>query len=161
MNPINPLGVIHSCGSTRMGHPQLVGVEPQLWVTPGTAESFGAHFLQIFACGGTYGNIVGAIYNHIGAQQTMPQSLDCVIIHLVEKLKKASSKWMKTKGSTFSNFYWQSGYGVFSVSSTHLDDVIRYVACQKEHHKASSFQQEYLRILKKYGIDYDERYVWD
>ena len=91
MNPINPLGVIHSCGSTRMGHPQLVGVEPQLWVTPGTAESFGAHFLQIFACGGTYGNIVGATYNHIGSQHTMSQSLDCVITHLVFSTKDRSA----------------------------------------------------------------------
>jgi len=83
------------------------------------------------------------------------------ISQLVEKLKKSSSKWIKTKGLTFSTFYWQSGYGVFSISPAHFDDVIRYVTHQKEHHKRLTFQDEYIRILKKYGIEYDERYVWD
>ncbi|WP_420209495.1 transposase [Candidatus Electronema sp. JC] len=52
-------------------------------------------------------------------------------------------------------------YGVFSVSPSHVDDVKKYIARQAEHHRAASFQAEFRRILKKYGVDYDERYVWD
>jgi hypothetical protein len=79
----------------------------------------------------------------------------------MEEVKKNSSKWIKTKGSQFSDFYWQGGYGAFSVSPTKVDIVSNYIENQESHHIRKSFQDEYRAFLKKYNITYDERYVWD
>ena len=80
---------------------------------------------------------------------------------LMEELKAHSSKWIKTKGSDYRNFYWQDGYGAFSVNPAEVDIVKQYILNQKEHHKRKSFQEEYTAFLKKYKVEYDERYVWD
>jgi putative transposase len=79
----------------------------------------------------------------------------------VEVVKKRSSKWIKTKGTEFQNFHWQDGYGAFSVGPTQVEAVRRYIADQKDHHRTRSFQEEFRRFLTKYGIAFDERYVWD
>ena len=80
---------------------------------------------------------------------------------LLEEVKSHSSKWMKTKGPQFSKFYWQNGYGAFSVNSREIDIVKNYIFTQEKHHKKKTFQQEYLSFLQEYNIEYDERYVWD
>lgn len=80
---------------------------------------------------------------------------------LVEELKSHSSKWIKTQGTAYKNFYWQIGYGAFSVNPSQIDTVIAYIANQHEHHKKKTFQEEYRAILKKYNVAYDEQYVWD
>ncbi len=67
----------------------------------------------------------------------------------------------KNKSDQLKSFYWQDGYGAFSVNPAEVDVVINYIANQKEHHKQKSFQEEYRAFLKKYNVDYDERYVWD
>jgi putative transposase len=83
------------------------------------------------------------------------------LMKLLEEVKSHSSKWMKTKAPDLSNFYWQDGYGAFSVNPTEVDTVVNYIARQKEHHARLTFQEEYRAFLKKYHIEYDERYVWD
>jgi putative transposase len=83
------------------------------------------------------------------------------IADLVEEVKTESSKWIKTKGAEFENFHWQRGYGAFSVGQSQVSAVKRYIARQKIHHQRVTFQDEYRKFLKTYGIDYDERYVWD
>jgi putative transposase len=83
------------------------------------------------------------------------------IAELVEEVKTESSKWIKTKGKEFRNFHWQSGYGAFSIGESQVSAVKRYIARQKIHHQRISFQDEYRKFLKSYGVDYDERYVWD
>ena len=83
------------------------------------------------------------------------------LMKLVEELKSHSSKWIKTKGEIYLNFYWQGGYGAFSVNPAEMDVVVRYIENQKEHHRKKSFQEEYRAFLKKYEVEYDERYVWD
>ena len=80
---------------------------------------------------------------------------------LLEELKSHSSKWIKTQGEYFRNFYWQNGYGAFSVNPTETEVVENYILNQKEHHRKRSFQEEYLAFLKKYNVTYDERYLWD
>ncbi|GIW97239.1 MAG: transposase [Pirellulaceae bacterium] len=80
---------------------------------------------------------------------------------VVEKVKRESSKFVKTLGVRYAKFYWQRGYGMFSVSPTHREDAERYVRNQGEHHRVKTFQEEYLEFLKRYGIPYDERYLWD
>ncbi len=80
---------------------------------------------------------------------------------LVEDIKSNSSKWIKTKGDNFKNFYWQQGYGAFSINPSEVDIVIAYINDQKKHHQKKSFQEEYRAFLQKYDIAFDERYVWD
>jgi len=80
---------------------------------------------------------------------------------IVEQVKKGSSKWIKTKGPRFGGFYWQNGYGAFSVSPSNVESVGRYIRNQNEHHRTVSFQEEFRRFLDKHGLDYDERYLWD
>jgi REP element-mobilizing transposase RayT len=83
------------------------------------------------------------------------------LMKLLEEVKSHSSKWMKTKDISLCNFYWQDGYGAFSVNPSEVDRVIAYIANQHEHHGKKTFQDEYRLFLKKYKVEYDERYVWD
>jgi hypothetical protein len=80
---------------------------------------------------------------------------------LLEEIKKQSSKWIKTKDPSYSNFYWQDGYGIFSINPTETDKVIHYIQLQQEHHKHKSFRDEFIAFLKKYKVEYDEHYIWD
>jgi putative transposase len=83
------------------------------------------------------------------------------IAELLKELKQDSSKWLKTQSSELRDFHWQNGYGAFSVSPGHVERLIQYIASQMEHHKTESFQDEFRRLLRTYGLEWDERYVWD
>ena len=83
------------------------------------------------------------------------------LMKLLEEIKSHSSKWIKTQGLDYSSFYWQDGYGAFSVNPKQVDSVVQYIENQHIHHKDESFQDEYRGFLKRYKIEYDERYVWD
>lgn len=80
---------------------------------------------------------------------------------LLEEIKKNSSKWIKTKNEKYFNFYWQDGYGIFSVNPSEVDVVVNYILNQKEHHEKISFQDELRAFLKKYEVDFDEKYIWN
>ncbi len=80
---------------------------------------------------------------------------------LIRGLKKESSKWVKARDSTLRDFYWQEGYGAFSVSPSHVEALQNYIANQVEHHRKEDFKEEFRRLLKKYDVEYDEKYVWD
>jgi REP element-mobilizing transposase RayT len=82
-------------------------------------------------------------------------------VKIVEQVKRESSKFVKTLGSRYKNFYWQRGYALFSVGPTQRSDVEAYVRNQEEHHRKITFQDELRMFLKRYEMDYDERYVWD
>lgn len=79
----------------------------------------------------------------------------------MEDLKTHSSKYMKTLSSELKDFYWQDGYGAFSVNPSQVSIVRDYILNQELHHQKNSFQKEYLAFLKKYHVEYDERYIWD
>jgi len=83
------------------------------------------------------------------------------IADVVEEVKTSTSKWIKTKGQEFRNFHWQKGYGAFSIGQSNVVTLKRYIQNQKQHHRRITFQDEYRKFLKAYGIDYDENYVWD
>ncbi len=83
------------------------------------------------------------------------------ISKVADVVKSNSSRWIKTKGAEFADFHWQNGYGAFSVSPSHRDQLKVYIQNQEEHHKIISFQDEYRKLLKKYSVDFDENYVWD
>ena len=80
---------------------------------------------------------------------------------LVQKIKAHSSKWMKTKDTSLANFFWQDGYGAFSVNPSQLKVVIDYIKNQHEHHRKKDFKEEYRGFLSKYKVEYNEDYVWD
>lgn len=80
---------------------------------------------------------------------------------IVEEVKKRSSKWIKTKGPSFAEFQWQTGYGAFSIGESNVAALRNYIAKQKERHRRMSFQDEFRALLDKYRLEYDERYVWD
>jgi putative transposase len=88
-------------------------------------------------------------------------SKNLALAEVVEKVKTSSSKWLKTQAKALQSFYWQNGYGGFSVGPAEVDSVAAYIEGQEEHHRVVSFRDEYRRFLKEYGVEYDERYVWD
>jgi putative transposase len=83
------------------------------------------------------------------------------VADLIEEIKTGSSKWIKTKGHDYAAFYWQTGYSAFSIGRSGEAALKRYIARQKEHHRKVSFQDELRTFLRKYGVEYDERYIWD
>ena len=83
------------------------------------------------------------------------------VADLVEEVKTESSKWIKRKGQKFRSFHWQAGYGAFSIGQSNVETLKRYIRGQKKHHSRITFQDEYRKFLKRYQVDYDERYVWD
>ncbi len=102
---------------------------------------------------------IGGTTDHVHVLFSLSRVIN--IADLVEEVKTESSKWIKTKGAEFRNFHWQRGYGAFSIGQSQVSSVKRYIARQKVHHQRVTFQDEYRKFLKSYGIDYDERYVWD
>ncbi len=103
--------------------------------------------------------VVGGVADHVHILFDMGKKHAPVLF--VEKIKRESSKFVKTLGTRYKKFYWQRGYGMFSVSPTHRDDVEAYVRNQEEHHRTLTFQDEFRMFLRRYGMDYDEKYVWD
>ena len=102
---------------------------------------------------------VGGHLDHVHILCLLSKKLP--LIKVMEELKSHSSKWMKTKHPSLTNFYWQNGYGAFSVDQKGVDSVIDYITNQKEHHRKKTFQEEFRTLLETYDVDYDERYVWD
>ena len=80
---------------------------------------------------------------------------------LVKETKRSSSIWIEEMGGILEKFAWQGGYGAFSVGQSQVEEVSKYISSQEVHHQHLSFQQEYRQFLRRYKIDYDERYVWD
>ncbi|TVQ04171.1 MAG: hypothetical protein EA359_07275 [Balneolaceae bacterium] len=83
--------------------------------------------------------------------KTMPQSLSKVYTHII----------FSTKDRNYTGFYWQDGYGIFSVKPTGVEQVVMYIRNQKIRHKKMSFKQEFRKFLRAYKVEYDERYVWN
>ena len=102
---------------------------------------------------------VGGFYDHVHILTSLSKKIALMV--LLEKLKANSSKWIKTKSDSLKKFYWQNGYGAFSVNPYEIDKVISYIENQKEHHRKETFQDEYRAILKKYNVEYEEKYIWD
>jgi len=83
----------------------------------------------------------------------------CALSDLVRELKKASSVFIREKNFSRYKFEWQEGFGAFSYSHSSLDNVIRYIDNQKEHHRKSTFKEEYIEFLKKFNVDYKLEYL--
>lgn len=102
---------------------------------------------------------IGGYTDHIHILCMLSKKM--ALMTLVEKVKATSSNWIKTRHESLENFYWQNGYGGFSVSTDEVDSVVAYIHNQHQHHSKIHFQDEYRSFLKEHRVEYDERYVWD
>ena len=103
--------------------------------------------------------IVGGVEDHVHLLSRHSKNIS--VAEFVQELKRESSKWVKTLDPGLKKFYWQKGYGAFSLSPSHVEAVKKYIEGQEEHHRRETFQDEFRAFLTKYGIEFDERYVWD
>lgn len=140
----------HIVFSTKARHPWLTAdIRPRVW-------AYMSRILQNLEC---YSITAGGAADHVHVLCNLTKKH--APMKVLEVLKKDSSKFVKTLGDDLAGFHWQDGYGLFSVSPSHCEAVRRYVLNQQEHHKRETFQEELVRLLKRYRADYDERYLWD
>jgi putative transposase len=102
---------------------------------------------------------VGGVADHVHLAIRISRTQ--AVSELVKTLKISSSAWLKTKSPLLAKFSWQRGYGAFSVGPTDRDALIQYIGTQEEHHRKQSFQDEMRAFLRRYGVEFDERYIWD
>ncbi len=102
---------------------------------------------------------VGGVADHVHLAISLARTI--TIAALVEELKTTSSKWLKQQQPELGGFAWQRGYAAFSVSPADRELLLAYIDNQEKHHQTQSFQDEYRALLRKYNIDFDERYAWD
>ena len=103
--------------------------------------------------------LVGGVEDHVHLLVRFSKNM--AVANFIAEIKRESSKWVKEQDRALASFYWQSGYGAFSLSPSHVDAVKKYIAGQEEHHRHESFQDEFRKLCRKYGVEIDERYVWD
>ena len=103
--------------------------------------------------------IVGGVEDHVHLLCALSRT--CAPADMVKEVKRSSSLWIKTRAPEWSDFAWQSGYGVFSIGHSQIDEVRRYIAAQPEHHRKLTFQDEFRHLLQRYEVAFDEAYVWD
>ncbi len=101
---------------------------------------------------------VGGTSDHVHILLSLPATLP--VAKAVQLIKGGASKWVHETFRHLQQFAWQEGYGAFSVNVSLLEETMRYINNQPEHHKRKTFQEEYIEFLKRHGIDFDERYVW-
>ena len=124
-------------------------IEPELY--PYLAKIFREYKSPSLAIGGTA--------NHLHILFALARTIS--VSDLIEEVKSSSSGWIKSKGAEFNRFYWQTGYGAFSIGQSNVEALKRYIANQKEHHRAKTFEDEYRKMLRQYKVECDEKYLWD
>jgi REP element-mobilizing transposase RayT len=103
--------------------------------------------------------IVGGIDDHVHLLCALSRT--CEPASMVKEVKRGSTLWLKTKNQNLRDFAWQQGYGIFSIGFSQIKSVRDYIAGQEEHHRKVSFQDEFRQLLRRYEIEFDERFVWD
>ncbi|MCL2328481.1 MAG: transposase [Bacteroidetes bacterium] len=102
--------------------------------------------------------MINGTENHVHILTTMSKNIS--LAQFVEEIKRNSSRWIKSKGEHYRFFAWQGGYAGYSVSQSKVKIVENYIEKQKEHHKSETFQEEYVKFLREYNVDFDEKYLW-
>jgi REP element-mobilizing transposase RayT len=102
--------------------------------------------------------IVGGTFDHVHALLSLPATMS--FAKAVQLIKGGSSKWIHDTLAKYKKFEWQEGYGAFSVSASQASRTIAYINNQKEHHRKRTFEEEFLALLDKHGVEYDQRYVF-
>ena len=107
----------------------------------------------------SYPVIINGISDHVHILFVKSKNLS--VSKIVAEVKRVSSIWVKNKFKELKKFYWQDGYGAFSVGRSEVNRICKYIENQEKHHLVRTFQDEYRKYLKEYEIEYDEKYVWD
>jgi putative transposase len=128
-------------------------------ITPDLRSSLYPYLTAIALGNGTKFLDVGGMPDHVHLLVSFGREV--TIADTVKTLKSGSSRWVHDTFPALRQFAWQSGYGSFSVGYPELAAVKAYIANQEEHHKVTTFQDEYRDFLRRYGLEWDERYVWD
>ena len=102
---------------------------------------------------------IGGVEDHVHILLSLPATMP--ISKALQLIKGGSSKWMHETFPEHRLFAWQEKYGAFSVSESRVDSIIQYIKGQVEHHRKMTFQEEFLALLKRHRIEFDERYLWD
>ena len=103
--------------------------------------------------------LVGGVEDHVHILARLGRTISQA--EWVKELKRVSNLWMQERGGDYVSFQWQGGYSDFSVSQSNVEVVRNYIAGQEGHHRKRSFQDEVRALLRKHGLEFDERYVWD
>jgi REP element-mobilizing transposase RayT len=122
-------------------------------------ENLHAYMATVLQNGKCPAVLINSVEDHVHVLFQLARTVS--VSEIVEEVKKASSKWIKTQGGRYASFAWQAGYGAFAVSESHVGAVENYIANQREHHRRKTFQEEYRAFLEKHRVVFDERYVWD
>ena len=139
---------IHVVFSTKGRHPMILPeLKNRLWAYMGGIAR--ENQMKALSIGGTE--------DHVHVLLSLPATLP--VAKAVQLIKGGSSKWVHDTYANFQRFAWQEGYGAFSVNLSLLEETVRYIERQEEHHRRKTFQEEYIEFLKRHGIDYDERYI--
>ena len=128
-------------------------------IPPDTAADLNAYFVGILKNLDSPSILVNSVADHVHILCRL--SKNYALAKVIQEIKTGTSKWIKTQSPPLSGFHWQNGYGAFSVSQSNVEEVRQYIAAQAEHHRTMTFQDEFRAFLRRHGIDYDERYVWD
>lgn len=141
---------VHITFSTKKRYPFIDGnIEKELWAyIGGICKALECNPVRI-----------GGYYDHVHICCLLSRKI--TQMKLLEEIKKESSKWVKNKGRQYNNFYWQDGYGIFSVNPYEIEKVVNYIDNQRKHHTKRTFENELVAFLKKYKVEYDERYLWE
>jgi putative transposase len=141
--------LVHSVFSTKERRPLIdAELRERLWpYLGGIARQLDAKALA-----------VGGVADHVHVLLSLPPTRG--VAEVLRDLKANSSAWVHETWPSRAEFAWQTGYGAFSVSESNCAAVVEYIARQEQHHRRMSFQEEFIRLLKKHNIAYDERYIW-
>jgi putative transposase len=142
--------LVHLIWSTKDRHP---------WLKPGIREKTHAFLAGAVRQMDCESYRIGGVADHVHLAVRLSRTLS--VADLVKEVKTASSKWVKSERPAFTHFHWQDGYGAFSVGMSQKEALLEYIDTQEAHHHTQTFQEEYREFLLKYGIEFDERYVWD
>jgi REP element-mobilizing transposase RayT len=144
------VNALFHCVFSTKGRRQLItpALQERLWpMMGGIAREQGVKALTI-----------GGVEDHVHLLLSLPATIH--LAKAVQLIKGASSKWVHEMFPEHSLFAWQEGYGAFSIGVSQTNATLAYIRSQAEHHRQTTFQEEFRMFLKKHGVEYDERYVW-
>jgi REP element-mobilizing transposase RayT len=143
--------LIHIIFSTKNRYPFLVDEQ--------IIKEMHSYLAKIFNEFNSHALIVGGTEDHVHILCSLSKTE--TLAKIIGGSKRSSSLWVKSKGGLLEKFKWQNGYGAFSISMSHMERIRNYIANQKDHHKKTSFKDEFREFLEKNKINYDEKYIWD
>ncbi|MEX0662244.1 MAG: IS200/IS605 family transposase [Balneolaceae bacterium] len=129
------------------------------WINDKVGPDMHAYMASIFKATDSPALIINSVSDHVRALFRLSRNV--ALSKVIEEVKKNSSKWMKTQPGITNQFYWQRGYGAFSVSGSKIDVVSKYIANQQQHHMKMTYKEEIEKLMKRYNVaEYDPQYFW-